>query len=273
MTATKTIVIQVGNTPPTATISSPADGSHYNIGDTITFSGSGTDTQDGTEPPANLAWAVVMWHCLNADFTNCHTHPTTSMTGTGGSFPVTDHGDFTYFVISLTVTDSGGLTNTKQVTITPNRVNISFDSNQPGIVIAIDSGTGTVPFTHSVPKHSQHVIFASSPQTSGGNSVIYDSWSDGGAQQHSFIADADASVHRHVRRRAHADADGHEDGYGNAHADGDEHPDRIRYGHQHADGYGHAHVHAHARHTHRYADRDGHAYHHDHAGADQTRQP
>lgn len=193
LTATKTLLIQAGNSPPTATISSPADGSHYNIGDTITFSGSGSDTQDGTEPPSNLAWAVVMWHCLNADFTNCHTHPITSSTGAGGSFPVTDHGDFTYFVLSLTVTDAGGLTDTKQATITPNRVNISFNSVPPGVVIAIDGGTGTTPFTHSVPKHSQHVMYASSPQTVGGTSKVYSSWSDGGAQQNSVIADADAT--------------------------------------------------------------------------------
>ena len=193
LTATKTFVIQVGNTPPAATISSPADGSHYNIGDTITFAGSGSDTQDGAEPPSNLAWAVVLWHCLNADFTNCHTHPWDSLTGAGGTFPASDHGDFTYFVISLTATDNGGLTDTKQVTITPNRVNISFDSTPPGALIAIDSGTGTTPFTHSVPKHSQHVMYASSPQTLGGTSRVLSSWSDGGAQQHSVIADADAT--------------------------------------------------------------------------------
>ena len=189
LTATKTLLIQAGNTPPTASITSPADGSHYNIGDTITFSGSGTDTQDGTEPPANLAWAVVLWHCLNADYTNCHTHPWDSVSGSGGSFPASDHGDFTYFIISLTVTDAGGLTDTKQVTITPNRVNLSLDSVPQGIVIAIDSGSGTTPFTHLVPVGSQHVIYASSPQLS----KIFGSWSDGGAQQHSVIASADAT--------------------------------------------------------------------------------
>lgn len=193
LTATKTLLIQAGNTPPVATIASPADGSHYNVGDTIAFSGSGTDAQDGSEPPANLAWSVVMYHCLDITYSSCHTHPQMTVTGTGGSFPVTDHGDFTYFVIYLTVTDSGGLTNTKQVTITPNRVNISFNSIPPGIIIAIDSGTGTAPFTHSVPTGSSHVVYASSPQSPGGSPKVFSSWSDGGVQQHALLANADAT--------------------------------------------------------------------------------
>jgi len=189
LTATKTVLIQVGNTPPTATIASPADGSNYNIGDTITFSGSGTDTQDGLLPPANLAWSVVMYHCADITYSSCDTRPEMTTTGAGGSFPVAYSGDFTYYVIYLTVTDSGGLTDTKQVTITPNRVSISFNSVPPGIVIAIDSGTGTTPFTRSVPKGSQHLIYASSPQLG----KMFDSWSDGGAQQHSITASADAT--------------------------------------------------------------------------------
>ena len=45
---TATVTITVGNTPPTATITAPAAGTTWKVGDVINFSGSATDQQDGT---------------------------------------------------------------------------------------------------------------------------------------------------------------------------------------------------------------------------------
>jgi len=191
LTDTAELTVQVGNTPPVATISSPADGSHYDIGDSITIGGSATDTQDGAIPSGNLAWSVVLLHCSDGTYSNCHNHPHYTTTGTGGSFAADDHGDFVYYDIFLTATDSGGLTDTDKVTITANTVDITFTSNTAGIQIAVDSSNETVPFTHTVPRKSNHVIFATSPQTPGGGSPVYfTGWSDGGAQQHTITANA-----------------------------------------------------------------------------------
>ncbi len=52
--ATDTVAVTAGNTPPTATIASPSPGLQWKVGDLISFSGSATDRQDGTlgaEPP------------------------------------------------------------------------------------------------------------------------------------------------------------------------------------------------------------------------------
>ncbi|MBI5288847.1 MAG: PQQ-dependent sugar dehydrogenase, partial [Chloroflexi bacterium] len=152
LTDTAQLTIQVGNTPPAATISSPANNSHYDIGDSITLGGSATDTQDGAIPGANLAWSVVLVHCSDGTYTSCHNHPHYTTTGTGGSFTTDDHGDFVYYDIFLTATDSGGLTDTDKVTITANTVDITFTSNRAGIQIAVDSSNQTVPFTHTVPR-------------------------------------------------------------------------------------------------------------------------
>ena len=193
VTGTATVTITVGNTAPVPTITSPADGSHYDIGDTITFTGSATDAQDGTLPASALSWNVVLWHCSDDTFTICHTHPYFSTTGASDSFVVSDHGDFTYFVITLTATDSGGLQASKSITLTPNRVAISFASNPAGATISVDSTTQTAPFTHSVPRKSAHVIYANSPQTLGGTAMQFSSWSDAGANPHTIIATADAT--------------------------------------------------------------------------------
>ena len=44
------------NTDPTATITSPTGGSSYTVGDTITFTGFGSDSEDGTLTGSSLVW-------------------------------------------------------------------------------------------------------------------------------------------------------------------------------------------------------------------------
>ena len=190
LTGSSSVVIQVGNTPPVATIASPANLSHYDIGDVINFSGSATDTQDGIEPPGRLAWSVILQHCPDATYLGCHPHPHYSTTGTSGQFTVTDHGDFVFFEIYLTATDAGGLTDTEMVKITANTVDLAFASNRAGAQITVDSETQTVPFTRTVPRKSSHVIFAPSPQTLSGAPVYFSAWSDAGAQQHTIVANS-----------------------------------------------------------------------------------
>jgi len=71
------------NQPPVAAILAPANGLHYNAGDTITYSGSGSDPEDGTLPGSAFSWMIVFHH---AD----HTHPFLGhITGsTGGTFTI-----------------------------------------------------------------------------------------------------------------------------------------------------------------------------------------
>lgn len=198
LTATAQLTITVGNNAPVPTIATPADNSNFDIADTINFSGSAMDAQDGVIPPANLAWTISLIHCLDGTFTICHIHPYFSTTGAGGSFTASDHGDFVYYEIYLTATDSGNLTGTQKVTIRPNTVNLTFTSNQSGVSLTIDGTSQVVPFVRTVPRKSVHVICAPSPQTVGPNTYYFGSWSDGGAgcpadPQHFITANASAT--------------------------------------------------------------------------------
>lgn len=181
LSTTTSVVIEVGNTSPTATITTPTVGTKYDIGDVMSFSGTGADTQDGTLPAANLAWSVVLNHCLNANMTSCHPHNYFTTTGSGGQFTIADHGDYVNYDIFLTVTDSGGLTDTKKVNITANTVDLTYASNKTGVQLTVDSTSQTVPFTRTVPRKSVHTICAPSPQTIGAGTVYFSAWSDGGA--------------------------------------------------------------------------------------------
>jgi hypothetical protein len=92
------------NAAPTGTISTPAAGHTYNAGDTISFSGSATDPEDGTLPASAFSWDVTFHH-------NTHTHPGPTIgagatgDGTSGSFVVPDTGETStdvFYRITLT---------------------------------------------------------------------------------------------------------------------------------------------------------------------------
>jgi PKD repeat protein len=168
--------ISVGNHAPTALIHAPLPSLLFKVGDVISFSGSGTDPEDGTLP-ANLAWNIVLQHCPNG---GCHVHPLLSRTGAGGSFVVPDHGDEFFLELRLTATDLNGLTDTKSVAIHPQTVRLTLDTSPSGLQVVYDGTAGTAPFTHMAIVGTRHTIFAPSPQ----GDLTFFSWSDGGDPQH-----------------------------------------------------------------------------------------
>jgi glucose/arabinose dehydrogenase len=176
------ITISAGNRP-TATILSPADGRLFQAGDVISFSGDGTDTEDGSLPASAFTWNIDFLH-------EGHVHPGTPITGVkSGTFTIPASGhDFsgnTRYRITLTVTDSNGLTDTKSVTIYPQKVNLTFDTVPSGLTLYLDGIAKTTPFVYDTLVGFNHTIEARN-QTSGSNSYNFQSWSDGGAQQHTI---------------------------------------------------------------------------------------
>jgi hypothetical protein len=79
-TGRATVTITAGNRAPTATITSPAAGARWKVGETITFGGSASDPDEGPLPPSALSWSLVLFHCPS----NCHTHPLAELPGRGG---------------------------------------------------------------------------------------------------------------------------------------------------------------------------------------------
>lgn len=142
-TASQKIV--VGSTPPDVQILTPINDSHYNAGDVISFSATATDAEDGTLPDSAYNWRVIFHH---AD----HIHPyVDSIVGPSGtvSLATNEHNvATTWYEISLTVTDSSGLSTTKSVNIKPNLVTLTFGSNDPNAVYTVD---GIPPHRHLQP--------------------------------------------------------------------------------------------------------------------------
>ena len=196
--ATAAVTINVGNTAPNATITAPAAGTTWKVGDLIQFAGGATDAQDGPLPASGLSWSLILNHCPS----NCHTHPLQSFESVaGGSFTTPDHEYPAYLELRLTATDSGGLTDTESLRLDPKTVSISLNSSPGGFALALNASQLPTPFTRTVIQGSRNTISAPSPQTKAKKSWLFKSWSDRGAQTHDVIANSSATYAATFKQR------------------------------------------------------------------------
>jgi PKD repeat protein len=186
------VIVSVNNAAPTPTITAPQSSFTWKVGDTIAFSGSASDPQDGSVPPSGLTWTVVMHHCPS----NCHTHDIQEFAGVAsGSFTAPDHEYPSHLELRLTATDSGGLQGTASVLLNPQPVTLTFQSSPTGLALAVNGVSGATPFTRTVIIGSVNSVSAPAPQTLGATTYGFSSWSDGGAQVHSVTAPASAATY------------------------------------------------------------------------------
>src|SRR6185503_15388123 len=104
----------VVNTAPTAITSSPQDSTFYVVGDTLMFSGTGSDAQQSAAS-LQYEWRVHLHH-------NNHVHPSVYVAiGPTATFVPENHEDGTgvWYEVQLRVTDNGGLADTASVHIFP----------------------------------------------------------------------------------------------------------------------------------------------------------
>jgi glucose/arabinose dehydrogenase len=187
-----TVTVTAGNTAPNAAIDSPASSLTWKVGDTISFSGHATDTQDGTLPASALSWSLIMHHCFTP--TDCHTHLIQTITGvSSGSFTAPDHEYPCWLEVRLTATDTGGLTSTTSVRLDPKTVVLTFKTNPGGLVLSdlvVNEAPRTTPFSVTVVVGSANSVSAPSPQQFNKSTYNFISWSDGGPQSHTITAPA-----------------------------------------------------------------------------------
>jgi glucose/arabinose dehydrogenase len=182
-TSVATQQITVGSTPPTAAVT--VNKTTYNAGDTIVFTGTSSDAQDGTDLSYN--WTVVFHH---AD----HVHPfRDNIIGPTGSITIPRTADQlynTFYRITLTVTDKSGLSTTQSVDVKPNLVALTFDASNPAATYTIDGVRHKGRYTEQAVVGVERVLDAPSPQSVSGGQLVFGGWSDGGAQSHTIITPA-----------------------------------------------------------------------------------
>jgi glucose/arabinose dehydrogenase len=179
------------DTAPQPVIDTPADGTTWKVGDTLTISGSATDAQGAALPASALAWEIVLQHCPSA----CHAHPLQQWTGvSGASISAPDHEYPAYLELKLTATGSDGTAASVTRRFDPRGVPITVDSQPQGLALTLGTRTAVTPFTSTLIEASTTSLSAPSPVTVSGTSYEFVGWSDGGAQSHNLTVGAAAAT-------------------------------------------------------------------------------
>ncbi len=179
--------INPANQPPQVSIDQPSPALTWKVGDTVNFSGTATDPDDGALAADRLSWTLTLKHCTTAG--NCHAHPLQSWDGVAsGSFVTPDHDYPSHLDLTLTATDSVGATDTETVVLDPRTVDLTFRTNPSGLQLAVGASHNARPITRTVIVGSTNSITALSPQALNSTPYRFVSWSDGGARAHDIVA-------------------------------------------------------------------------------------
>lgn len=192
---TATVRIRPGSEPPAVTISSPAEGQRFAVGEAIALTGSATDPEDGTLPAAALTWEVIRHH-------DTHTHP--FLPPTPGEPPVAIEGPApedihaaptTHLEVLLTATDSDGLSTTVTRDLHPRLVDLTFATDPAGLTVEVAGSPVVGPTTVTSWEGWSIPVDAPDQEDPAGSGVTFVSWSDGGTQAHEITTPAAAATY------------------------------------------------------------------------------
>jgi glucose/arabinose dehydrogenase len=171
------------NKPPTVQMLTPVTGTLYQGGMVISYSGSASDKEDGTLPATAFTWQVDFHH-------DTHIHPFLPAT-TGnktGSVTIPTTGETSsnvYYIFTLSVVDSVGLTAKITRNIFPQKAKMTFASQPTGLKVSIDGTAGRIcPFTVTGVVGILRQIAAPTPQVLSKKTYNFQAWSDNGARDH-----------------------------------------------------------------------------------------
>ena len=174
------------NQAPVADIASPAAGSTFQAGDTLTFSGSATDTEEGVLAAAGLTWWAELHH-------DVHAHPFQQQT-TGGSGTATiptrgETADNIFYRFHLRATDSAGATHEVTRDVLPRKAQVTLATVPAGLALTLDGQPVNAPITFSGVVGIERDLVAAD-QNFNTRRYQFANWSDGGAASHSIATPA-----------------------------------------------------------------------------------
>jgi glucose/arabinose dehydrogenase/PKD repeat protein len=188
-----TLQVQPGNPPPQPSIASPAPGATFAVGQTLTLTGSASDVPDGTLPPSALSWKVLLHQ-------GAQTALILSQTGNNLTFSAPAPASFTTTAtgnleVQLTATDSGGLRTTVTRTVQPRKVDLTFATVPPGLVVSVGGASLTGPQTVTSWEAWALGLGAAGQVGPDGRTYLFASWSDGGAASHTIVTPASPTTY------------------------------------------------------------------------------
>lgn len=189
--------IVVGNRAPSPSIDEPPGGTRYDAGQFLAVSGSSTDPEEGVLGADAFSWAVVFHH-------DSHTHPFLGpIEGlTSFDFKIPTLGEDStdvFYRIHLTVRDGGvplgtevEMASTSFLDVLPNvsETTLAVEPAGQGLQLEFDRQAATAPLTRDSVVGFPRTIGAPTPQTVGGRTYNFVSWSDTGAAEHNILTPA-----------------------------------------------------------------------------------
>ena len=170
----------VDSAPPEATITAPPGGTLFSGGETINFSGTALDPEDGVLPAEAFTWRV--------DYVTAGVERpgVPAFSGTrNGSFTADVETPFTgtdvAYRIYLTVTDTSGLQTTTSLDVLPRTATATLAAEPAGrgLRLTIDGEPQRAPAQMPGVVGVQRVLVAAPTQTVNGVDYAFVSWSDG----------------------------------------------------------------------------------------------
>jgi Ca2+-binding RTX toxin-like protein len=180
-------MLRVASNVPVGAIGTPSAGTFYNAGDTINYSGTATDSEDGVLAASRFTWQVDFYH-------DGHVHPFVPPTSgaSGGSFTIPTIGETStnvFYRIWLTVKDSNGLTHSTFRDLAPRTSTLTFNTNPGGLQLRLDNQPIVTPSSMPSVVGMNRVLEAVN-QLTGGTYYAFQSWSDGGTGTHTIATPA-----------------------------------------------------------------------------------
>ncbi|MFJ6197411.1 PQQ-dependent sugar dehydrogenase [Micromonospora sp. NPDC092111] len=135
LSGTASLVVTVGNTAPTVSLTLPTNGQLFDFGDTVPFQVTVSDPEDGTINCARVTVSYALGH-------DSHAHQITSKTGCSGTITIPVDGEHDaaaniYGVFDAAYTDNGGLTTHSIKTLQPkHRQGEHFGAQSGGVQLA-----------------------------------------------------------------------------------------------------------------------------------------
>src|SRR5262245_25844455 len=175
------IVVQVG-VPPELTVALPTEGQQYRAGDTITYNAFAQDAAGFDLDDGDIKTTVRLHH-------GTHFHPFVGpLTGRAGSFSIPTTGEpsaDTSYEVTVTATDSNGLSTSKVVNILPRKSVVGLGSSPSGLGVFVDGIPVSTPHQVTGVEGFQRELSAPLYAVAqDGTALQFAGWSDGKPIRH-----------------------------------------------------------------------------------------
>jgi hypothetical protein len=184
--ATLTVNQPVG-AKPTATILAPAAGTKFRYGQQFSFSGSGSDAEDGALDASRFTWRVD-YH--TGDVVRPFYPQTSGITS--GTFTIPDETPYketnVRYRIHLTVTDSAGQSSTVTRDLVPTTARLALKAELAAVTLLLDGVPHGSGFSTTNVAGLSRVLEAPATFNNANGTWVFDGWSDGGDRSHEIAA-------------------------------------------------------------------------------------